>query len=137
MVAQLGIGANIPVDALYPTAFVDADNNPLTGKNKYLIHFAADQLPPVNAFWSITLYNADSFLVKNALNRYALGDRDPLTFNDDGSLDIFIQHESPGTEKESNWIPAPETEFNLSMRLYWPKQSVLDGMWQPPAITRL
>ena len=137
MVAQLGIGANIPADAVYPTASVDADNNPLTGKNKYLIHFAADQLPPVNAFWSITLYNAESFLVKNSLNRYALGDRDPLYFNNDGLLDIFIQHESPGTEKESNWIPAPETEFNLSMRLYWPKQSVLDGMWQPPAIIRL
>jgi len=137
MVAWVGIGANIPADAVYPTAFVDKDNQPLTGKNNYQIHFDKDQLPPVKAFWSITLYNSESFLVQNSLDRYALGDRDPLVFNNDGSLDIYIQHESPGKEKESNWLPAPQGSFNLTMRLYWPESKVLDGSWTPPAIERL
>ncbi len=116
---------------------MDKDNQPLTGKNNYQIHFDKDQLPPVKAFWSITLYNSESFLVQNSLDRYALGDRDPLVFNNDGSLDIYIQHESPGKEKESNWLPAPQGSFNLTMRLYWPESKVLDGSWTPPAIERL
>lgn len=137
MVAYLGIGANLPEDAIYPTAFVDADNNPLNGKNRYRINFAPHQLPPVNAFWSVTLYNSESFLVNNSLNRYSLNDRDPLVFNTDGSLDIYIQHESPGMDKEPNWLPAPEDEFNITMRLYWPKEAVLEGIWQPPAIEKV
>jgi len=136
MVAHIGIGANLPEDALYPTAFVDGDGNILTGKNKYVIHFDQGQLPPANAFWSITLYNSESFLIKNKLNRYALGDRDKLKFNEDGSLDMYIQHDSPGKDKEPNWLPAPEGEFNLTMRIYWPKESVIDGTWNPPAVTR-
>ncbi len=137
MVAHIGIGANVPEDALYPTAFVDGNGNILTGKNKYVIHFDKGQLPPANAFWSITLYNSESFLVKNELNRYALGDRDKLAFNADGSLDIYIQHNSPGKEKESNWLPAPEGEFNVTMRIYWPQESVIDGSWNPPALNKI
>ncbi len=137
MIALIGIGANLPVDAVYPTAFVDADGQPLNGKNKYVIHFDKDQLPPANAFWSITMYNAESFLIKNPLHRYALGDRDNLMFNADGSLDIFILHESPGTDKESNWLPAPEGSFNLTMRIYWPQESVLNGEWAPPGIKKI
>jgi hypothetical protein len=134
-IAHIGIGANLPEDALYPTAYFDGNGKPLTGKNKYVIHFDKGQLPPANAFWSITMYNAESFLIKNKLDRYALGDRDKLKFNADGSLDIYIQYDSPGKDKESNWLPAPQGEFNVSMRIYWPKESVLNGTWNPPAIT--
>ena len=137
MIAQMGIGANLPEDALYPTAFVDSEGHQLTGKYKYIMHFNKDQIPPVNAFWSVTMYNAQSFLVKNSLDRYALGDRDHIRFNKDGSLDMYIQHESPGKDKESNWLPAPVDSFNVTMRLYWPKESVLDGTWHPPAIRRV
>ncbi len=137
MVAYIGIGANLPEDALYPTAFVDAHGNPLNGKNNYRIHFAKGQLPPANAFWSITLYDAQSFLAKNSLNRYSLNDQDPLHFNPDGSLDVYIQHESPGVNKQANWLPAPQGAFNLTMRLYWPKREALDGSWNPPAIEKV
>jgi hypothetical protein len=135
-VTHIGIGANLPEDALYPTAYSDGDGKVLTGKNKYVLHFAKNMLPPANAFWSVTMYNSESFLIKNKLNRYALGDRDKLKFNKDGSLDIYIQHATPGKNKETNWLPAPEGEFNVSMRIYWPKDSVLNGTWNPPAITR-
>jgi hypothetical protein len=136
MVAQIGIGANLPEDALYPTAFVDADGNPLIGTHNYVIHFDNNKLPPVRAFWSITMYNTQGFLIKNSLHRYALGDRDNLVFNADGSLDIFIQHASPGNDNEANWLPAPEGAFNVTMRLYWPQESVLQGAWSPPAIEK-
>jgi hypothetical protein len=137
MIAYMGIGANLPEDAVYPTVFFDADNRPLTGVHQYRIHFDKGQLPPARAFWSLTLYNAQSFLVKNELNRYALNNKDPLRFNKDGSLDLYMQHVSPGKEKESNWLPAPEGDFNLTMRLYWPEKSVLDGTWQPPALQKI
>lgn len=136
-VAYIGIGANLPDDAVYPTTFVDNEGNPLDGHNAYVLHFQTSEIPPVSAFWSVTLYDDRSFLVGNELKRYGLGDRDPLQFNKDGSLDIFIQHENPGQSKESNWLPAPLGTFNVSMRLYWPKKSVLDGTWSPPAIRLL
>jgi len=136
LVANIGIGANLPEDAVYPTAFVDAQNRPLLGTHAYRIHFTREQIPPVNAFWSITLYDSHSFLVNNPLQRFSLNNNDPLQFNQDGSLDIYIQHRSPGKDKENNWLPAPEGAFNLTMRLYWPQQSVLNGTWQPPAIER-
>ena len=134
MIANMGIGANLPEDALYPAAFVDANDKPLKGNQAYTIHFDKHTLPPVNAFWSITLYDAQGFLAKNLMHRYALGDRDHLAFNQDGSLDIYVQHASPGKSKESNWLPAPAGDFNLVMRLYWPKQSVLNGSWNPSPI---
>jgi hypothetical protein len=126
-VASVGLGANLPEDAIYPVTRVDADGQPLTGQNKYVMHFTKDQIPPVNAFWSLTLYNNKQFFVENPINRYAIGDRDKLTFNADGSLDLYIQHETPGKDKESNWLPAPKDGFNLIMRLYWPRKPVLDG----------
>jgi len=134
LIAHLGVGANLPQDALYPTAFVDGDGNILNGKNKYVIHFDKKNIPPVNAFWSITLYDEKSYLVPNEINRFGLGDRDSLTFNKDGSLDIYIQSAAPEEDKQANWLPAPEGVFNLSMRLYWPKKSALKGVWVPPAI---
>ncbi len=116
---------------------MDAEGKPLTGANRYVIHFPKGQFPPVGAFWSVTVSNSKQALVDNPINRYALGDRDKLKFDADGSLTLYVQHDSPGKDKESNWLPAPRDEFNLVMRLYWPKKEVLDGTWKVPAVERL
>ncbi len=137
MIALLGIGANLPQDAVYPATFVDSQNQPLVGSNNYRMHFNKEQLPPVRAFWSIALYNNKGFLVKNPISRYALGDRDPLIYNKDGSLDIYIQHTSPSKDKEVNWLPAPAGNFNLCIRLYWPERQVLNGQWNPPPVKKI
>jgi len=132
-VARIGLGANAPEDAIYLNCSVDADAKPFRGTNRYRIHFTKDSMPPVDAFWSITMYSDDGYFVKNPINRFAIGDRDPLKFNSDGSLDIYIQ----STEaKDRNWLPSPEAGFNLTLRMYWPKQQVLSGNWTPPAVTR-
>jgi hypothetical protein len=125
---------NLPEDAVYPASFVDAEGKPYSGANRYVLHFDKGKLPPANAFWSITLYDKDGFQAPNAINRFALGDRDKFQFNADGSLDIYIQNESPGADKESNWLPAPKDEFNLALRLYSPKREALDGPWTPPPV---
>jgi len=137
LIAWVGLGANLSADAVYPMTRVDADGRPLSGANKYVLHFDKRQVPPVNAFWSLTMYNDEQAFVANSMNRYAIGDRDALTWNADGSLDIYVQADSPGTSKESNWLPAPHESFNVILRLYWPKESVLDGSWKPPAIRRV
>ena len=137
IVALVGLGANLPEDAIYPLNLGDADGKPLTGANKYLLHFAKSEIPPVGAFWSVTLYDKDGFQTANVLNRNAIGDRDELKFNTDGSVDLYFQHESPGKDRESNWLPAPAGDFNLCMRLYAPKGEVLDGRWAPQAIRRV
>jgi hypothetical protein len=137
IVALIGLGANVPEDAVYPLNLGDADGKPLTGTNKYVLQFAKNEIPPVAAFWSITLYDKDGFPTANALNRNAIGDRDDLKFNADGSVDLYFQNESPGKDKESNWLPAPTGDFNLTMRLYAPKLEVLDGRWAPPPIRRV
>lgn len=134
-IAAIGLGANRPQDAVYPTAEVDADGKPFSGAKAYAIHFPKGQTPPANAFWSITMYNADYFFVDNPLNKYTVSPRNALKYNADGSLDILVQNKSPGTDKEANWLPAPEGKFVLMMRLYWPKEtppSILDGSWKPP-----
>ena len=139
VVALVGLGANLPQDAIYPSAFVDGDGNPLSGENKYVIHFDKDATPPVNAFWSITMYDPDSFFVPNALNRYALSSWMPLKRNRDGSLDLYLQKDSPGKDKQANWLPAPAGEFNVTLRMYWPTEkapSIIDGTWKPPAIRK-
>jgi len=136
-VAWVGLGANLAEDATYPMTRVDGEGKPLTGQNKYVMHFTKDQVPPVKAFWSVTMYNDKQAFVENPLNRYALGDRDKLKFNADGSLDLYIQHESPGKDQEANWLPAPKDSFNLIMRLYWPKKPALDGTWAPPPVKRV
>jgi hypothetical protein len=137
LVALTGLGANLPEDAVYLQNICDADGKPLTAANKYVLHFAKDEIPPVNAFWSITLYDKDGYPTINALDRNALGDCDELNHGADGSLDLCFQHESPGKDKESNWLPAPTGDFTLMMRLYVPKAEVLDGRWVPPAIKRV
>lgn len=136
VVALVGLGANLAEDAIYSRATTDAKGELLTGANQYLVHFQKGQLPPVGAFWSITMYNASQFFVPNPIDRYAIGDRDTLKFNDDGSLTLYIQNESPGKDKETNWLPAPKHSFNLLMRLYWPKKEILNGIWKPPNLER-
>jgi hypothetical protein len=136
-VAYVGLGGNLPADAYYPIAQVDAQGKPLTGAHDYVMHFGKDDTPPVNAFWSITVYNKGYFMVSNAINRYALSGRDPLKYNEDGSLDLYIQKDAPDPGKMSNWLPTPEGDFLLMMRLYWPKEtspSILNGTWKPPPV---
>jgi hypothetical protein len=137
-IALGGLGANLPADAIYPTAFVDADGQPLDGANRYVLHFDKGKLPPADAFWSITMYDGQGFQVPNPANRFALGDRDELKPNADGSLDVWIQPESPGVAKESNWLPSPKSgAMAPTMRIYSPRRAVLDGSWTPPPLRRV
>jgi len=133
-VARIGLGANPPEDATYMHCHIDADGHPLDGTNRYRIHF--DKTPPVRAFWSLTMYSSDGYFIANPIHRFAIGDRDALKFNADGSLDIYIQQNSPGAGKESNWLPAGAGEFNLSLRMYWPSDDILTGKWIPPPVVR-
>lgn len=136
-ITAVGLGANRPQDAIYPTATVDGKGEKLDGKNNYTIHFAKGGLPPVKGFWSLTMYDDKYFFTENALNRYTLSARNDLKKNDDGSIDLYIQHESPGKDKESNWLPAPKGEFILMMRFYWPEESLIKGTWNPPAVVKV
>jgi hypothetical protein len=137
IVAMVGLGANLAEDAIYPLNLADAEGKPLDGTSAYRLSFRKDDLPPADAFWSVTLYDSDGFPVANALDRHALGDRDALAFNADGSLDLVIQAESPGPGKESNWLPAPKGPFNLTMRIYAPRANALNGEWNPPPVRRV
>lgn len=137
-VAYGGYGANVIEDALYPTAFADADGKPFSSDKRYLLHFAKDQTPPVRGFWSLTMYDERQLFTANSIDRYAIGDRDKLTFNTDGSLDLYIQSESPGKDREANWLPAPKSgSFTMNLRLYWPKAEATNGSWAPPPVNRV
>ncbi|WP_314950382.1 DUF1254 domain-containing protein [Bradyrhizobium cosmicum] len=136
IVAQLGLGANLPEDAVYPLNLADDTGRPLDGANKYTITFEKGAVPPVNAFWSITLYDSEGFQVGNVLNRFAVSSWMPFKTNADGSLDLYFQNESPGKDKEANWLPAPKGAFNLTMRLYSPKADALTGKWNPPPVVK-
>ena len=133
-VAMFGLGANLPQDAVYPSASDDASGEPLVSAKPYVLHFNKDQLPPVNAFWSLTMYDIDGFLVDNPLQRYEARDS-RLQKNPDGSVDIYLQADSPGKDREVNWLPAPRNApFTLLLRMYWPKPQVLDGSYRPPGV---
>jgi hypothetical protein len=134
-VALFGLGANLTADAFYPTAFTDSAAAELTGTNRYVVHF--ESAPPVKGFWSLTAYDARSFLIANPLNRYAIRGNDPLVKNGDGSFDLYLQAESPGAEKEANWLPVSSDQFSMIMRLYWPEEAILDGTWKLPTITKV
>jgi hypothetical protein len=134
IVTQMGLGANLPEDAIYPLNIGDSNGKPLDGANKYLLHFSKGETPPVSAFWSITLYDPEGFQVGNSLNRFAVSSWMPFKANADGSLDLYFQNESPGKDLEANWLPAPKGPFNLTMRLYGPKAEALNGKWNPPAV---
>jgi len=136
-ITAIGLGCNRPQDAVFPTSVQDADGKPYLGTNQFVLHFDAGQLPPAEAFWSLTMYNAGFFFADNPLNRYTLNSRNQFTTNADGSVDLYLQHESPGADKESNWLPAPEGKFILMLRLYWPKEtppSIIDGTWTIPPV---
>jgi hypothetical protein len=134
IVSMVGLGANQPEDAIYPMNFTDADGKPVDGNNNYVLHFSKEELPPVEAFWSITMYDKDGFQAGNSLNRFAISSWMPLKFNSDGSLDIYLQNGKPGSDKEANWLPAPKGVLGITMRLYAPKLPALTGAWNPPAI---
>ncbi|MDD2050596.1 DUF1254 domain-containing protein [Pseudomonas putida] len=136
-VAYYALGLNLPQDAVYPSLTVDSDGRPLDGSQRYVLHLSKAQLPPVHAFWSLTAYDAEGYFMPNALKRQALGDRDKLVMNADGSLDLYIQADSPGAGKEANWLPVSGAAFTLMLRLYWPRSEVLAGTWAPPAVQRL
>jgi hypothetical protein len=133
--ALIGLGVNLPEDAVYPLSYMDEEGKPYDGANRYVLHFDADALPPAKAFWSLTMYDEEGFQVPNHLNRFAIGDRDDLRFNDDGSLDLRIAAAEPD-EGSANWLPAPVGSFNLCLRLYYPEASVLEGAWHPPGVRR-
>jgi hypothetical protein len=138
-VTAIGLGANRPEDAVYPTSRADAFGQPYVGTNKYVLHFDKGQFPPVNGFWSLTMYDSDYFFVDNPLNRYTLSQRNTFHENADGSVDLYLQHDNPGSGKEANWLPAPEGRFILMLRLYWPKDtppSILDGTWTIPPVMK-
>ena len=137
IVSQLGLGANLPEDAIYPLNLGDQDGRPLDGANKYTITFDESSVPPVDAFWSITLYDPEGFQVANSLNRFAVSSWMPFQMNTDGSLTVYVQNESPGEDDEANWLPAPQGPFNLTMRLYAPKSQALTGKWSPPPMMRV
>ena len=138
LITAIGLGANRPQDAVYPTGEKDADGKTFdAAANNYVMHFDKGQMPPVNGFWSLTMYDDKYFFVPNSLNRYTLSQRNKFIMNTDGSVDLYLQAESPGKAKETNWLPAPKAKFIPMLRLYWPSEtppSILDGSWKPPAI---
>lgn len=137
LITAIGLGANRPQDAIYPTSEGPNILSSYTGEKKYVMHFPKGQLPPAQGFWSLTMYDKDYFFVKNELNRQSISARQNLKTNADGSVDLYIQNENPGPEKESNWLPAPKDKFILMMRLYWPSEkapSIIDGSWKIPPV---
>jgi hypothetical protein len=141
LVAAFGWPANVEQDAVYPYTTVDSEGQTLNGANNYTLTFAKDQLPPVKGFWSFTMYMIDQgwWFVPNALNKFTVSPRDNLKTNADGSVTLYFQHESPGKDKEANWLPAPKGDFIPMLRMYWPQEknpSILDGTWTPPQVIK-
>ncbi len=134
-IAIVGLGANRVEDAFYPNARLDSADQALDGVGRYVVHF--DSEPPVKGFWSLTAYTADRFLVPNPIDRFAVRGSDPLTRNGDGSFDLYLQAESPGSDREANWLPIPSSgPFSMTLRLYWPEEPALDGSWVMPTISK-
>jgi hypothetical protein len=140
LVTAIGLGANRPQDAVYPTSLKDGEGRKYNGENKYVMHFPEGQLPPAQGFWSLTMYDSSYFFVNNPLNRYSISARQHLKSNPDGSTYLYIQKDSPGKDKESNWLPSPSGDFILMMRLYWPREknpSIIDGSWKIPPVKKV
>lgn len=133
-ISKQGLGANVPEESVYSLAYVDREGDPLLGEHAYVVHFS--ELPPVDAFWSLTMYDSRTkLLVPNDQNRYAISDRSEVTYNDDGSLDVYVQQSKP--ENATNWLPAPDGKFYLVLRMYMPKETILDGTYNYPEVTRV
>jgi len=140
LVTALGLGANRVKDAVYPMSPKDTHGRAYDGANNYVMHFPKGELPPVNAFWSVSMYDPSFFFVANPINRYSVNQQENLKSNPDGSIDLYIQNKSPGADKESNWLPAPVGKFQLMLRMYWPNEnepSILNGTWEPPRVQRV
>ena len=138
LVAMGGLGANRIEDAIYPNTGVDAAGQPLVGTRSYKLHFEKANLPPAGAFWSLTAYDLTGFPIPNPEKRYAVGDRDPLVFNADGSLDLYVGQTPPDAATlKPNWLPTAADPYNLTLRVYLPKREVLDGRWTPPPVTAI
>jgi hypothetical protein len=140
LIAAIGLGANLPEDAVYPLASADGIGKKLNGAHEYVLKFAKGKTPPSKGFWSLTMYTPDYFFVPNSKHKYTVSPRDDLTFNKNGSLSLYIQHKSPGKAKEANWLPAPKGDFLLMLRLYWnttTPPTIIGGSWKPPAIMRI
>jgi len=137
IIAQQGLGANVPEDAIYPFNLADETGKPLDGASKYVLHLDKSAVPPVGAFWSVTLYDEEGYQVANPLSRFAVSSWMPFRYNPDGSLDLWFQTETPGQGREANWLPAPKGPFTLTMRLYAPKDEALTGQWNPPPVSRV
>ncbi len=135
-VAQFGLGALPPEEASYPNTAHDSSHQPLDGQYRYRIHWDREQLPPVSAFWSLTIYDDSGYMIDNSIGRYRIGSNNQLHWNPDGSLELQLQNKTPDTQN-SNWLPIPEGRFNMVLRLYWPDQPFLEGQWQLPVIERL
>ncbi|MDA9541142.1 membrane protein [Bradyrhizobium sp. CCBAU 21362] len=139
-ITAIGLGANRPQDAVYPTSTKDGEGKTYNGANKYVLRFAKGQLPPALGFWSLTMYDSNYFFVSNPIDRYSISARQSLKANADGSTDLYIQKDSPGKDKESNWLPAPDGDFILMMRLYWPTEknpSIINGAWKIPPVKKV
>ena len=139
-ITAVGLGANRPQDAIYPMSTKDGAGDAYDGAHKYVMHFPKGQLPPVHGFWSLTMYDSEFFFVANPLNRYSISARQNLKANPDGSVDLYIQNKSPGSDRESNWLPAPAGKFQLMLRLYWPSEhnpSILNGSWKIPGVKKV
>ena len=136
-VTAVGLGANRPQDAIYPYAGTDASGNKLSGANTYVVHFAKGQTPPVNGFWSVTMYTPQFFFYPNSLKKQTVGPRDKLKYNSDGSLDLYFSNKQPSKTPVSNWLPAPAGAFILMLRMYWPEHAILDGEWKVPPIHKV
>lgn len=136
-IAQCCVGENLPQDAVYPALSSDSQGQPLDGKSNYVLHFDKGKTPPVDAFWSVTAYDIDGYFIPNALKRQAIGDRDKLVTNADGLIDLYIQPDSPGKDKEANWLPVGKAPFTLLMRLYSPREVFLEGNWAPPPVQKV
>jgi hypothetical protein len=137
LITWYGLGANRPQDAIYPTSEGPDLIKKYSGAKKYVVHFNKGDMPPAQAFWSITMYDKEYFFVPNSINRYNVSSRSSFKANADGSVDVYVQHDSPGKDKEANWLPAPSDTFVLMMRLYWPREappSIIDGTWKPPEV---
>jgi hypothetical protein len=135
--ARMGLGSDLPQDTVASHGRVDHEGKPLSGRHAYIMHFDYDELPPVRACWSLAMYDERGCFAINPIDRFVIDGRDPLVYENDGSLDLYIQYEHPGPEREANWLPAPAGPFMLILRLYWPGDSVLDGTWVPPRVTRV
>lgn len=136
--AKSNMYVNQPEETRYFFVEVDKEGQRLNGNNNYTITFPKGETPPVNGFWSLTMYDPQHFFAKNASERYSVGTKNlkGMKYNDNGSLTIYVQHATPGKDKESNWLPAPNSDFEMTIRTYWPKEAVLNKTWTPPVVVK-